>query len=236
MNKEDRMDDLIKEILKEDVEDVQISNSEIEFEWRKLQGLEKSKKENKKSYKRIASIAAIITISLMMINSFSSTQSYSWKIFKTKDIDEKTEGSISIEEQSSSQELKEYDETDDSSIEINNIEEASNFIDFDFRELPYKLEEAMVENEYTIILNYVNEKGNIEFIQNLEGDESSEVITVAKDSTIEFFKIRNTDYTLININNRKFKIMWSSFGVKYCITTNYSISKEEAINIIKSLK
>lgn len=171
-----------------------------------------------------------------MINSFSSTQSYSWKIFKTKDIDEKTEGSISIEEQSSSQELKEYDETDDSSIEINNIEEASNFIDFDFRELPYKLEEAMVENEYTIILNYVNEKGNIEFIQNLEGDESSEVITVAKDSTIEFFKIRNTDYTLININNRKFKIMWSSFGVKYCITTNYSISKEEAINIIKSLK
>ena len=30
--KEDRMDDLIKEILKEDVEDVHISNSEIEFE------------------------------------------------------------------------------------------------------------------------------------------------------------------------------------------------------------
>lgn len=45
MNKEDRMDDLIKEILKEDVEDVQISNSEIEFEWRKLQGLEKSKRK-----------------------------------------------------------------------------------------------------------------------------------------------------------------------------------------------
>lgn len=236
MNKEDRMDDLIKEILKEDVEDVQISNSEIEFEWRKLQGLEKSKKENKKSYKKIASIAAIISISLMVVNSLSSTQSYSWKIFKEKNINEKTEGSISIEEQSSSQELKEEDEIDNSSVEINNIEEARNFIDFDFRELPYKLEEATVENKYTIILNYINEKGKIEFIQNLEGDESSEVMTVAKESTIQSFKIGNIDYTLINTKDRYFKIIWSSFGVKSYITTNYFISKDEAINIIKSLK
>ncbi|MEJ8552755.1 hypothetical protein [Tepidibacter sp. Z1-5] len=236
MNKEDRIDDLIKEILKEDVEDVQISNSEIEFEWRKLQGLEKSKKENKKSYKKIASIAAIITISLMMVNSFSSTKSYSWKIFKQKNISEKTEGSISIEEQSSSQELKEYDEIDNSSVEINNIEEARNFIDFNFRELPYKLEEAIVVNEYKIILNYINEKGKIELIQKLEGDESSSSMTVAKDSIIESFKIGNIEYTLININNKNFKIMWSSFGVKSCITTNYTILKEEAITIIKSLK
>lgn len=236
MNKEDRMDDLIKEILKEDVEDVQISNSEIEFEWRKLQGLEKSKKENKKSYKKIVSIAAIITISLMVVNSLSSTQSYSWKIFKQKNINEKTEGSISIEEQSSSQELKEEDKIDNSSVEINNIEEARNFTDFDFRELPYKLEEATVENKYTIILNYINEKGKIEFIQNLEGDESSEVMTIAKESTIESFKIGNIDYTLINTKDRYFKIIWSSFGVKSYITTNYFISKNEAINIIKSLK
>ncbi|WP_099189684.1 DUF4367 domain-containing protein [Tepidibacter mesophilus] len=236
MNKKDRMDELIKEILKEDVEDIQISNSEIEFEWRKLQGLEKSKKENKQSYKKIASIAAIITISLMMVNSFSSTQSYSWKIFKQKNINKKTEGSISIEEQSSSQELEQDHEIDNSSVEINNIEEARNFIDFDFRELPYKLEDVIVENEHTIILNYINEKGDVEFIQNLEGDESSEVMTMAKQSTIQSFKIKDIDYTLINTKDRYFKIIWSSFGVKYCITTNYSITKEEVINIINSLK
>ncbi|MBF8984578.1 hypothetical protein IZY60_13825 [Lutibacter sp. B2] len=235
MNKEDRMDNLIKEILKEDVEDVHISNSEIEFEWRKLQGLEKCKKENRKSYKKIASIAAIITISFMMVNSFSSTESYSWKIFKQKNIHQKTEDIINIKDQSSSSELDDTNETINT-LEKINIEDAHKFIDFNFKQLPYTLENSSIIGTNTLILNYVANNDKIEFIQSLENNESSNSVTFYNESNMESFTIGNTEYTFINTKNQISEIIWSSFGIKSNITFNYDLSKDECIDIIKSLK
>lgn len=46
MNKEYELDILIKDILKEEIDDIPISDKEIELEWRKLQ-----KEKNEKSLK-----------------------------------------------------------------------------------------------------------------------------------------------------------------------------------------
>ncbi|SHH42201.1 hypothetical protein [Tepidibacter thalassicus] len=235
MNKKDNLDILIQDILKEDVNNVNISNKEIELEWRKFQNLQNNKNKNKFKYTKIASVAAIITVSFIITNSFYLNNSYSWKIFRKNNINKKSENTLSIEQYSSIEKLKNYDEIDNE-LEIIDIKNVHEFINFEFKQLPYELNKVFVKGKNTIVLNYNNSNGNVKFIQHLEGDKSSEIITVSKFSDIQSFKIGNIKYSLININDKYSKIVWCSFGLKSDIIMNYNISKNEAINIIKSLK
>ncbi|SHJ94157.1 hypothetical protein [Tepidibacter formicigenes] len=54
MNKKDEIDILLEDILKEEVDNVNISGKEIEFEWRKFQKLQREK--NKKNLMNVKSL------------------------------------------------------------------------------------------------------------------------------------------------------------------------------------
>lgn len=64
------LDDFIEDILKEELDDVRISDKEIEFEWRKFKKLqkEKNKEKSSESKKFIFALAALLLISFSTID------------------------------------------------------------------------------------------------------------------------------------------------------------------------
>ncbi|SKC87814.1 hypothetical protein [Maledivibacter halophilus] len=221
----ERLDSLIEETLKAEIESVNVSDEEIEREWEKIRIKRKGFR-----YKKILSIVAIVILILAVIN-LNTNKSYSWKTFKIFDIIGKENKKI-INEGSSTHSQSNIN-VEKMEIDING---ARDIISFKFKELPYEIEKVYVVGDKKIIIEYITDKGNLELIHKLEGLETNNTMEINKDSNIEKIKINKSIYNYININDKITKLIWTENAIRTNITVYYHLTIEESKKIISELK
>ncbi|MFZ5969780.1 MAG: DUF4367 domain-containing protein [Bacillota bacterium] len=238
----DNIDILIENLIHEDMEQIDISDEEIEMEWHKLQHtLNHRKTSKKKTYKKVAAIAASTIICLGLISVITDHSIIARRTNTTTSTIEQHEEKTVIRSSSSMNQEQTNPGVDDTdNTMIMSIEDAREFVNFHFKELPFTLENAVItapgEDIYIVELNYINEKGKIRLSQFLEGIESKRAIGIPKDSTVETFVLNNIECLFIKIGQIKGKTLWSSQGISFSLDVKYDISKEEMIEMIKTIK
>lgn len=236
----DQFDMLITEVLKEEINDIDISDEEIEEQWLKLQEkLKPVKTTRKNNIKKVAVIVGAL-IGFTVFN-LPNSEISAWKVPSIIDILKPKEGITSInQKQSIGDGIQIVNEEVEETITINSIEEARDIIPFNFKELPYDLEEGLIEgaldDEEIVYLNYITDKGKIRLIQMKQGLEFSQAINIGKDSEVSEIEINGTLYSIATISEERTKIIWASFGIHHTIDVYYPISTDEAIELIKVME
>lgn len=238
----DRLDLIIEQAIREKMDSIDISEDEIEQEWLRLQeSLQFDNKNKKKAlkYKKIAIIAASIILSLFLIKPIIDKGILARKPSTVENRIERNDDDIVIQNSSSLISDDENKEADTNNSMRMSIEEAREIVNFKFKELPYSLNHLVVtelgNDNYDIELNYKNDKGKIRFIQLMEGIDTKRSIGVPQDSEIETIDLNGTKYTIIEIVNKKTKVIWSSFGINYTLDIKYTISRDEVVSIIRAI-
>ena len=240
-DKLDQLDILISEVLESEINNIHISDKEIDEQWIKLQ--EKSKnmkitKTRKGNLKRVAVIIGAL-VGVTIIN-LPSSEISAWKVPNIINILSFNQNKTSINQSLSIGDgLEVIDEEIDTRILVNSIEEVRDILSFNFKELPYNLEDAIIEGvleEEVLSLNYVSNQGKIRLIQMRQGLEFTQSVNVGQDSDVSELKINDTSYSIIKISEERTKVIWSSFGINYTLDVYYSIEIEEIKELIKAMK
>ena len=251
MNKEkDNLDIFIENAIKEKLNDVHISNKEIELEWRKLQVLRSNREtcasevtpgDKKKTfankYMKIAAVIVIAFLSLTAIDLLMGKKSIALKTSIFQNIVTSQNGStiqIGTEEDEDNPPT-----VGNADIKITNIEQAKEFILFDFYQLPYDLTKIVISSPKKnpiLYLTYNTDEGEIVFKQFLEGIKRSETIEVAKDGLVQKFQYDSIEWVFITFPDIYSNLIWSQYGVNYSLDFDYEIFKEQSIDIIKAMR
>jgi len=236
-----QLDTLITEVLEEEMNDIDISDEEIEAQWMKLQGKSKTTKvtrTKKSDFKKIAVIIGAL-IGLTVLN-LPNSQTSAWKVPNIINIFSSNQNKTINQSLSVGEGLQIVDEQTETSIVIHSIEEARNMVSFNFKELPYTLEEGVIQGtlggEEVLYLNYITNKGKISLIQMRQGLEFTQSVNVTPDSDVTEIKINDTLYSIAKISEERTKVIWSAFGVHHTIDIYYPIEIEDIKEMIKAME
>ncbi len=237
-DKFDELDILISEALKNEMDDIDISDEEIEEEWMKLQEKRNKIKPHKKNnFKKVAIIVGVL-VGFTMIN-LPSSETQAWKVPNIIDIFKSDENKTTVNHNLSIGEgIEKIDTEGEERIATSSIEEVRNIVSFKFRELPYSFEDAIIEgplNEEEILyLNYKTSKGKVRLIQMRQGLEFAKTVNVDNNSEVMRIEFNNVSYSIIKIHEEQTKVIWSSFGINYTMDIYYPIEIEEIKEMIKA--
>jgi len=191
--KKDNLDKLISEVLEEEINDIDITDEEIEIQWMKLQEKSKNiKAPRKNNLRKIAAVIGVLA-GITMLN-LPNSETSAWKVPNIIDIIKPKEGVTSINQSLSIGEgIQIVDEDVDTTFKINSTEEIRDIVTFNFKELPYDLDEGVVRGSLDggeiVYLNYISDKGKIELIQMRQGLEFTQSINIGKDSNVSEIKL-----------------------------------------------
>jgi hypothetical protein len=229
---DNKIDDLIKKAISQEIDNIDIDDKNIEEEWKKFKSIKK-KRDRVKKLKRTLPIAIVIILGTIIAMPFLTSESYSWNIFKLFNIIN-NDGKTSIQQKSSTNTLTEHS-VNSINERITTLDKARDIIDFIIITLPFDLIETKLVGDREIHLTYNSPDGEILFIQKQIGLENTQTINVSQSSKVEKFNIDNTEYTYINIKGKIIKVIWEITGVKYEINVKYPISINQAKNLINKL-
>jgi len=238
--KKDNLDKLISEVLEEEINDIDITDEEIEIQWMKLQEKSKNiKAPRKNNLRKIAAVIGVLA-GITMLN-LPNSETSAWKVPNIIDIIKPKEGVTSINQSLSIGEgIQIVDEDVDTTFKINSTEEIRDIVTFNFKELPYDLDEGVVRGSLDggeiVYLNYISDKGKIELIQMRQGLEFTQSINIGKDSNVSEIKINDTLYSIVQIPEEHTKVIWASFGVHHTMDIYYPIEIEEIRELIKVME
>lgn len=240
-DKLDLLDTFITEVLVEAMNDSDITDEEIEQQWLKLQAkTEHIKVHRKNSFKKAAIIIIGVLAGFTMMN-LADSEISAWRVQNIMNILNDKENGSSIEQKLSvGGGLRIVDEEADLRIITSSIEEVRDSISFNFRELPYDLEDASIEGSFDggeiVDLNYKTNQGRVRLTQMRQGIEFTQSVNVNLDSDITEMKINNTSYSIVKINEERTKVIWSCFGVNHTMDIYYPIEIEEVKELIKAME
>jgi len=238
--KKDNLDILITEVLEEEIKDINISDEEIEIQWMKFKEKSKAiKPPRKNNLRKIAAIIGVLA-GITMLN-LSNSETSAWKVHNIINILNPKEGVTSINQTFSVGEgIQIVDEDVDTTISTNSTEEIRDIVTFNFKELPYDLDEGIIRGplggEEVIHLDYISDKGKIRLIQMRQGLEFSQSINFAKEIKVSEIKINDTLYSVLKISEDHTKVIWASFGIHYTLDIYYPIETEEIKELIKVME
>ncbi|ABR50750.1 hypothetical protein Amet_4682 [Alkaliphilus metalliredigens QYMF] len=237
-DKLDQLDTLITEVLEEEMNAIDITDEEIEQQWLKLQ--EKSKKKKipiKTNYKRAAIIIIGVLSGFTLLN-LADIEISAWKIPGITNILNASDKGSSIEHNLSVGGGLEV--LEEERILTNSIEEVRHIVSFNFKELPYQLEDALIEGPFDgaeiLDLNYTTNQGRISLQQMRQGLEFTQSINVNPTSEILEILLDNIPYTIVKVTETHTKVVWSSFGINHTMDIFYAIEIEEVKEIIKAME
>lgn len=239
-NKSNELDILICEALKNEMNDIDISDEEIEEEWIKLQNKPNKIKPHKKNkFKKVAIIVGVL-VGFTMIN-LPNSETQAWKVSNIINIFKSDENKTTVNHDLSIGEgIEKIDAEDEEKITTNSIEEVRNIVSFKFKELPYDFEDAVIqgplEGEEILYLNYKTDTGKIRLIQMRQGLEFSKTVNVGNNSDVTKIEFNNASHSIIKINKNRTKVIWSSFGINHTIDIYYPIEIEKIKEIIKAME
>jgi hypothetical protein len=241
-SKNDRIDEIIIDVLHEDLNQINIDEEKIEREWRKIENKIKIANETKKrKIAQIAVAAAMIVISLISFELFIPGEVTATKSSSVKKIIDLFDKKTTIKNNSSINENNETSiENEISEMEIS-LEDAQDIMSFKIKELPFERDGSVIvrssnDKPITVIMNYVNDKGDLAFYQSSEGEESQANINVSKNNKINKIEIDGIEVAHINIGEKISKATWSYFGIGYVIDADYVMSDNEVKEIIKAMR
>ncbi|MDF2548556.1 MAG: hypothetical protein K0R93_3454 [Anaerosolibacter sp.] len=237
----DVLDKVIEDAISNELDEIEITDDEIEAEWLKLKNMTpqtiskpKSRKYNKAIAVAATTFLAIGVFSFLILNATTAS-----KTNKSQSAVTETEERKSIERESSIEEMPKDGQENSNEMSVS-IENARDIVNFDFKELPYTLEGTLVTtlpNSFFIIeLNYTWDDQKIRLTQFLEGFEFKQNIGIPNESTVEKIDKNGVEYTYINIGNKKTKVIWSSMGINYTLDLKSNATKEETMEIIEAMK
>ncbi len=229
---DNKIDNLIKDAISQEMDNIYINDKTIEVEWRKFKNIRK-KRDKASKLKRALSIAVVIVLGAMITIPFLTSESYSWNIFKLFNITN-NDGNTSIQQKTSTNELSEQS-LNNINERITTLNKARDIIDFTIITLPFELIDTKLVGDREIHLTYNTPKGKILFIQKQIGLENTQSINVSQFSNVEKFNINNAEYTYINIKDKIIKVIWEITGVKYEMNIKYPINLNEVKNLIIKL-
>ncbi|SNT13954.1 protein of unknown function [Anaerovirgula multivorans] len=236
-----KFDILLGTVLQEEMEDMDISEEEIDQEWDKLQRkLSSDRKKKQKNLKKIAVLLLGTVISLGMLNLATTNESAAWKRGPIKHIISVFDNVISINRDSTSVEGDKFPDQYEQNIIKGTIKDARDIVNFNFRELPFEIEQVLIkvsnDNMHFLELNYLYDNKSLRWTQYVQGIEHSENINVAANSTVKEMTINDTEYTIIRIPERQTMLVWTYFGVRNRLNINEDIPNEEMIEIINAME
>lgn len=234
----------MEKVVKEEMEEIDITDEEIEEEWLKLQfNTSKKEKNTKRLFKKIAALIIGSILTIAMLNIFSVEESIAGKRGPLEQIITTLDNILVLNRESTLVEAGD-NVVKDSPLSIERIEgtieDAREIIRFNFRELPLELDTLLIEihgnNREIIELNYLYGETKIRVTQYVQGIEHSANINVTADSTVEELTIGGIDYTVVKITDNYTSVFGYYFGVNITLDINGSINTDEIIEILKAME
>ncbi len=229
----DRFEGLINDAITEKMNEIPVTEEDIELGWSKLQSLRKRNKMSSfTAHKRAAIIVIGVISSMLMINAFTNIESGAWQKLNFINIFRKEEA-ITINTSST---LSNTPNIENNTI-LTNIEEAKSLVPYKIKELPFEVDEVLIHVTgpvHIVEITYDDER--IRFRQQQAGIENKQSINLHPDSEVEEITINGQNYILATVTGRKGLAVWSNERMNYTINFNYGITIEEIVELIKAME
>ncbi|ABR48021.1 hypothetical protein Amet_1852 [Alkaliphilus metalliredigens QYMF] len=231
-----QFDMLIAETIEEEMNGIHITDEEIKQQWMKFQEMNSNKKVHRKiNYKKAVVIIIGALVGFTMMN-LMDIEISAWRMPNIVSVFTRSEDKVTVERTYSVGEgIEIIPEEEIPRMVTNYIEEVRDMISFNFKELPFHLEEAMIEGDM-LHLNYINDEGEIRLFQMPHGLEFAQTIHFRAGSEINEVTIDGVSYTIVRIIESRTKVIWSSFGISHTMDIDYPIEFEEVIDLLKAME
>lgn len=231
-----QFDMLIAEALEAEMNSIHLTDGEIEQQWMKFQKRNSNKKGHRKMNYKKAAVFIIGALAGFTMMNLVDIEISAWRVPNIVSIFTQNEDKVTVERNYSVGEgLQIIPEEEIPRIVTNYIEEVRDIISFNLKELPFHLEEAMIEGDM-LHLNYINDEGEIRLFQMPQGLEFSQTTHFRAGSEINEITIGDVSYTIVRITESRTKVIWSSFGISHTMDIDYPIEFEEVIELLKAME